>query len=142
MRSPHPMTADARPLVLLRYQRGVVGETARTVHLALLSIGEVSEIRTLCEALLPADHVETLAPGEGMPCTGCLLSPRLAAHALTGNLSTAPPPPPQNGADLTPHALTARYQAWGWPVTVHGDHVWLSLGEDTVALTPRCWPSR
>lgn len=62
-------------------------------------------------------------------------SPGLAAYALTSpteNPSTAPAHSAQNGADLTPHALTVRYQAWGWPVSLRGDQVWLSL---TVALT-------
>ncbi|MGH3697491.1 MAG: hypothetical protein ACRDRX_26505 [Pseudonocardiaceae bacterium] len=122
----HPVD-DTRPLMLLRYRSGLASQSARTVHLALLPTGGASEIRTLCGVLLPSDHVETLSPGEGMPCTGCLLSPRLPGDT-PGSLR------PQDDTDLPPQVLATRYQAWGWPVTLRGDHMWLSLGQDTVAV--------
>lgn len=130
-------TVDTRPVVLVRYRSGVVGQSARTVHLAALPTGDASEIRALCGALLPSDDIETLSPGQGMPCTSCLLSPRLPGHTSalpTGNPVTSPALRPQDDTDLAPQVLATRYQAWGWPVTLRGDHVWLSLGQDTVAL--------
>lgn len=51
--------ADTRPSVLLRYRSGVLGLSARTVHLAPLPTGDASEIRALCGALLPSDHLES-----------------------------------------------------------------------------------
>ncbi len=131
------VAVDTRPLVLLRYRSGVVGQSARTVHLAPLPTGEASEVRALCGALLPSDHVETLSPGEGMPCTGCLLSPRLPGGtpaSPTGNPAMTPALRPEDDTDLLPQVLATRYQAWGWPVILRGDHVWLSLGQDTVAV--------
>lgn len=71
-----------------------------------------------------------------MPCTLCMVN----------HLTTSPPPPPARAPAMTPPAsdissetdpLVAAvcYQAWGWPVTLHGHQVWLTLEPDTVALT-------
>lgn len=132
----HPVVAvDTRPVVLLRYRSDVVGQSARSVHLAPLPTGAVGEIRAFCGALLPLHHVETLPPDQGMPCTGCLLSPRLpggTAACRTEDPVTALRP--QHDTDLPPRVLATRYQAWGWPVTLRGNHVCLSLGQDTVAV--------
>jgi hypothetical protein len=38
------------------------------------------------------------------------------------------------GTDAPPAAAAATYQAWGWPVTLRGDQVWLGLDRSVVAL--------
>lgn len=131
------VAVDTRPVVLLRYRSGVVRQSARTVHLAPLPPGDVGEIRALCGALLPWDRVETLSPGQGMPCTSCLLSPRLPGGtpaSPTENPVAALALRPQDDTDLPPQVLATRYEAWGWPVTQRGNQVWLSLGQDAVAV--------
>lgn len=105
------------------------------MHLALLPIGGAGEVRTLCGALLPLDQVETLTPGQGMPCTSCLLSPHVGENMPA--LSTENPGPalsPQASTDLTPQRAAAQYQSWGWPVTLRADQVCLGLDQNTVAL--------
>jgi hypothetical protein len=120
---------DARPVTLVRYRPGVVGETARTVHLIPLPIGSPSEaVTALCETLLRLEDVEPVTPGQGMPCMVCVLS-----HVAGG-----PPPPPVTTGDTRvntdPLAATAGYRAWGWPVTLHRDQIRLNLDGDTGAL--------
>ena len=78
--------AAARPVVLLRYRPGSTGEATRTVHLVPLPPeGQAGAAGVaLCGTLLRPDLVETLIPGQGMPCTLCI-----ACH-----LSADPPPTP------------------------------------------------
>ncbi|MGH3697521.1 MAG: hypothetical protein ACRDRX_26670 [Pseudonocardiaceae bacterium] len=131
---PHLTVTHARPLVLLRYRPGIVGETARTVHLAPLPTDGTGAISAYCGALHP-DQVETVTPGHGMPCTRCVLS-----HVSTDGTQTtedptaAPALPSQDSVDVTPLTAATCYQAWGWPVSLRRDHVWLHLGGHTVAL--------
>ncbi len=123
------------PWVLLRYQPGVVGRCARTVHVAPLPIGGAGEAKALCGALLSLEQVEAVTPGHGMPCTSCLLSPRLTeSMSMLPTENLGPACSPQDSTDLTPQRAAAQYQAWGWPVTLRGDHVCLRLDGNAVAL--------
>ncbi|MGH3804926.1 MAG: hypothetical protein ACRDTD_33235 [Pseudonocardiaceae bacterium] len=57
-----------------------------------------------------------------------------ARPAPTEDPSTAPALPSEHGAGTTPLAAATCYRAWGWPVTLRRDQVWLGLGDDVVAL--------
>jgi hypothetical protein len=116
--------AVARPVVLVRYRPGVIGETARTVHVVPLPTDErVSVVGALCGAALMVHDIELVTPREGMPCTLCV---------LTQALGTVPPG--ESGADAAGLAAGgAAYQGWGWPVTLHRDQVRLSLHCDVSA---------
>lgn len=67
--------ASVEPVMLVRYRAGVTGQTARTVHLALMP-GErvVGAVGTLCGALLDLKKIEVLSSLQGMPCTMCLFT--------------------------------------------------------------------
>ncbi|MGH3720609.1 MAG: hypothetical protein ACRDRI_17540 [Pseudonocardiaceae bacterium] len=126
-----PTVAGARPVVLLRYRRGVAGQTACVVHLVPLPAGNQAGV-AFCGALLRRDLVETVRPGQSMPCTLCMINhrdtsppPALATALSAGRIG--------RGTD----SLTAAgcYRAWGWPVTLRGTQVWLDLEPGTVALT-------
>lgn len=62
----------AGPVVLVRYRPGVVGETARSVHVVPLTTGGRA-VRALCGAVLVLAEMDMVTPGEGMPCTACVL---------------------------------------------------------------------
>ncbi len=123
--------AAARPIMLVRYRPGVVGETARVVHVVALPTDEQADeqagaVGTLCGAALMLDDIETVTPGQGMPCTACL---------VTQTLRTSPaeePPADGPGAGLATGGSC--YQQWDWPVIVHHDQVRLSLYRDVSAL--------
>ncbi len=121
----------ARPVVLVRYRPGVTGETARTVHVVPLPTdGPAGAVGALCGAALMLDDIETVTPGEGMPCTACL---------LTQALGISPVGEPGVGdADRTDAAGLAAggacYQEWNWPVVLHRDQVRLSLHRDASAV--------
>ncbi|MGH3771587.1 MAG: hypothetical protein ACRDRW_09360 [Pseudonocardiaceae bacterium] len=128
----HEAVTGAWPVVLLRYRPGVTGRTARLVHLVPLPPQAQTGTAkvAMCGALLRRDVVETVTPGHGMPCLLCAIN-----HA-----SPAPPPATTSPADATtvgsgPQGAAVAYQAWGWPVTLRGNQVWLNLEPDTVALT-------
>ncbi|HKR49082.1 MAG TPA: hypothetical protein VJT72_05780 [Pseudonocardiaceae bacterium] len=118
---------DARPVTLVRSRPGVAGETARTVHLVPLPV-ESPVVTALCGALLRGEDIEPVAPGQGMPCTMCVLS-----HVADG-----PPPSPvttsDTRVDTDPLVAMAGYRAGGWPVTLHRDQIRLNLDDDTGAL--------
>lgn len=103
-------------LVLMRVRQRMCGEARRVVHLAPLPSGaEVSgSLAALCGASLAADEVEPVGPGVGVPCSRCLLCQDSV------------------GVPLLPSVTT--YQVWGWPVTVCGDQVLLTLGAEVTAL--------
>jgi hypothetical protein len=122
----------ARPLLLVRYRPGVAGETARTVHLVALpsSASEPDAVLTaFCGALLRPEQIETLNPGQGMPCTLCVV------HRVVGSPSPdLPPPAGQISPGMAPGTAAATYQGWGWPVTLRANQVHLTLGRQAVAL--------
>jgi hypothetical protein len=122
--------AAARPVVLVRYRPGVTGETARTVHVVPLPTdGQAGAVGALCGATLVLDDIETVTPGQGMPCTLCLLNQTLSPlHA------DEPPAGRLNSAGTGLAAAGNTYQDWGWPVIVHRDQVRLSLHHDASAL--------
>lgn len=120
-----------RPVLMVRYQSGVVGEAARAVHvIALPTIDQAGAVSALCGAVLMFDDVETVAPGTGMPCPACIvihMSGTTPDEALpVGDLASADAP-----------ALVASglaYHEWGWPVTRHHNQVRLSLHSTVSAL--------
>jgi len=120
-----------RPVMLVRYRPGVVGETARTVHVVPLPPnGQADMVGALCGAVLMLTDMETVIPGAGMPCTLCILT--------LGKSTPAIEEPPAGsstedaGARLVAGGLA--YHEWGWPVTLHGDQVRLSLCHEVSAL--------
>ncbi|MGH4022056.1 MAG: hypothetical protein ACRDT0_23040, partial [Pseudonocardiaceae bacterium] len=125
---------QARPVVLVRYRPDTAGEAARTVHM-VSHAGPMTggAVTALCGALLAVEQIETVAPGEGMPCILCVLqrcssTPQPLA-ALSGR-----PRPEVTGVPPEPGAAAAGYRAWGWPVTTRRDHVLLALDHHAVAL--------
>ncbi|MGH3889223.1 MAG: hypothetical protein ACRDSZ_22140 [Pseudonocardiaceae bacterium] len=123
--------AAARPIMLVRYRPGVVGETARVVHVVALPTDEqAGVVGAWCGAALMARDIETVTPGEGMPCTVCVVTHVMGAapaeKPLADGLAEGP------GAGLA--AGGACYQQWGWPVILHRDQVRLSLSHDVSAL--------
>ena len=116
--------AVARPVVLVRYRPGVIGETARTVHVVRLPTDEgVGVVGALCGAVLMVHDIETITPGKGMPCTLCVLTQALGTS-------------PASKSDVDAAGLAAggvAYHGWGWPVTLHRDQVQLSLHRDVSA---------
>lgn len=132
----HTAVLGTRPVMLLRYRPGVVGETARTVHLVALPQGETGAAGVaLCGALLRPNLMEMVIPGHGAPCNLCLLS-----HASAGP-SPVPTDTPATAApaddvcgDLRPLRAAVGYRVWGWPVTLHGEQVWLTLEPEAAAL--------
>lgn len=125
--------ASTRPVALVRYRPGVAGEAARTVHLMPLPVSDrMSTGNALCGALLHHQEIETVNPGQGMPCAACLINHVIATPPPSPD--TPPPPATTINADTNPSAAAATYQSWGWPVTLRGDQVWLSIKPDTVGL--------
>ncbi|HEY6423749.1 MAG TPA: hypothetical protein VIY28_10980 [Pseudonocardiaceae bacterium] len=73
--------AAARPVALVRYCPGVVGETTRTVHVVPLPTdGQVGAVGALCGAALLLDDIETVIPGEGHALHGLRRQPRDGHH--------------------------------------------------------------
>ncbi|WP_075742164.1 MULTISPECIES: hypothetical protein [Actinoalloteichus] len=64
------------PLVLARLtsRSDVIGMARRVVHLCTPEVPEGSTLLARCGTRLPSAQAETVAPGEGMPCTACLLA--------------------------------------------------------------------
>jgi hypothetical protein len=122
--------AAARPVVLVRYRLGVTGETARTVHVVPLPTDrQVGAVGALCGAALLLADIETVTPGQGMPCTLCLLN-----QTLSTVQAGEPPTSNPASADAGLAAVGSTYQDWGWPVIVHRDQVRLRLHHDASAL--------
>lgn len=120
--------AEAGPLVLARYRRGLAGETSRTVHVvALPTVVRTDVVSALCGAVLMPSGLEAVAPGEGMPCIACIL------HCVT-QAEEAPSSGPDHAdpARAAPTGIT--YRQWGWPVTLHQSQVRLSLGDTVSAV--------
>lgn len=130
--------SETGPILLVRYRQGIVGETTRTVHVVALPPGGAADMaEALCGTILAPHEIETVAPGEGIPCTRCLL------HRLTDpTLAETPSPGGPNRVDpvgQAPKGIT--YQHWGWPVTLHHAQTHLTLDSAVSALlipTPLC----
>ncbi|MCA1702856.1 MAG: hypothetical protein LC808_06125 [Actinobacteria bacterium] len=120
--------------MLLRYRPGVVGERGRMVHMMPLPGGGQTGAAgvALCGALLRPDLVEMVTPGHGAPCTLCLVNHVSADPPLAD--TSASIPPADAHSDVRPLQAAVGYRAWDWPVTLRGEHVWLTLEPDTAAL--------
>jgi hypothetical protein len=115
----------ARPVVLVRYRPGVTGETARTVHVVpLCTDGQAGVVGALCGAVLLLEDIETVSPGQGMPCTLCVVTQALGTVRAGG--------PGSAGAGLAVGGVA--YREWGWPVVLHRDQVRLGLHGEVSAL--------
>ena len=70
-------------LALVRYRKGEVGNTRRGVHgVDLAQQHSATAWVALCEQELDPRRCETVEPGVGMPCEGCLPAmARLAGDA-------------------------------------------------------------
>jgi hypothetical protein len=78
----HTQGRGMGPVVFVRYRRGVVGESSRTVHAVTLPTGgPVNMVGARCGAVLMPGDIETVALGEGMPCIACVLRCAAAADA-------------------------------------------------------------
>jgi hypothetical protein len=125
-------------VVLLRYRPGITGHTTRVVHLVPLPAGNQTGTAGIafCGALLRGDLVETVSPGQGMPCTLCMINHRdTSLPPAPGDTPAIAPPDGRISRNTDPLTAAVCYRAWGWPVTPRGDQVWLDLEPDTVALT-------
>jgi hypothetical protein len=69
-----PVTSDAGSVVLVRYRRGIVGETSRTVHVVELptAVPGAGVVSALCGAVLTSGELEAVALGAGMPSMACV----------------------------------------------------------------------
>ncbi|MGQ0719277.1 MAG: hypothetical protein ACT4NP_18575 [Pseudonocardiales bacterium] len=104
------------PVVLVRALRGC-GEAGRVVHVVALSdgTGPPGLLGARCGISLVGNEVETVEPGVGMPCPGCLLY--------------------RDVMSLSPSVSS--YRQWGWPVRGSADQVLLDLdGEYTAVVMP------
>lgn len=128
---PAAVQSSGGPVLLVRYRPGIVGETARTVHVvASPTDGRVDGVGARCGAVLLPGEIEAVAPGEGMPCAVCVL------HCVADTaLDETPPSSGLDRADpARPVSSGVTYQQWGWPVTLHRDQVRLSLDRGVSAL--------
>jgi len=114
------MLAD-QPLLLVRHQTGVLGHSDRTVHLLPAPAdGATGVMAALCGGLLRLDEIETVEPGQGLPCQVCLANQATAAElGVDGHAAVA--------GDLP-------YRAWDWPVIEHHGLVQLRLDGDASAI--------
>jgi hypothetical protein len=116
-------------VMLVRYRPGVVGQSAREVHLVPTPDGRVAgTVGTLCGALLSLEKIETLSCGQGMPCMMCAL------HHLSATAPVVEPPAGSPDNEATGLINGAVYQAWDWPVIQHRDQIRLSLDCDVSAI--------
>ncbi|MGH3798396.1 MAG: hypothetical protein ACRDSP_26410 [Pseudonocardiaceae bacterium] len=124
----------SRPVVLLRARPGVISECARVVHLAPSVPDTAGLVSALCGELLHLAVHETVAPGTGMPCSGCVVShaQHLTPDPTDADEDRAAPAP--DLTDATPRNAGRAYRSWGWPVTVRRGQVWLALGGAVVAV--------
>lgn len=128
---PPEKASGARRVVLSRYRPEAAMGAVRPVHLIPLPVrGMAGTLGALCGTRLSAEQIETLTPGEGLPCTLCFV-----AHLSGGG---APPPvtAPAHGIGSAPGLLAAaaHYRAVGWPATLRHNQVSLSLTDEAVAL--------
>lgn len=112
-----PTAVRPRPVVLVRYRPGVASETARTVHVVPLPTdSQAGLVGALCGAALMLADIETVTPGEGMPCTLCVL-----IHVRGTAVAAEPPASPDSVDAARIVAGGACYHEWDWPVIVHRD---------------------
>lgn len=117
----------ARPVVLVRSRRGTVGQAARTVHLIPVPAGRTGTVSAMCGAILSIGDIEIVNPGQGMPCTACVLN-----HVA--GTSAERPAGSADRADSAGLMGGTTYRAWGWPVAHHRDRVRLCLHHNVSAI--------
>ncbi|MGH3766302.1 MAG: hypothetical protein ACRDTX_14320 [Pseudonocardiaceae bacterium] len=117
-----------QPLMLVRYRPGVICPSAGTVHLVPVPDHRESGVAAaLCGGRLFGEQIESVRPGEGVPCPACL-----ANRAIALGPSQAGSPGPDGG---DAEALSgSRYSEWGWPVSQDRDLIQLSLDGDASAI--------
>lgn len=121
------MTRSAGLVVAVR----MVGEHRGPVHLAALpTLGPPGVVAALCGALLASGRIEIVDPGTGVPCTTCLIHRAVTEQPVTPPAGQAPGGPMALARRATPQG----YAALGWPVTVRGNQVLLTVGTELVAL--------
>jgi hypothetical protein len=117
------MVAD-QPVRLVRHRPGLIGQTARTVHLVPIRPDcQPGVVIALCGSLLGHDEIEPVEPAQGVPCQVCLMN-------KAGTATT----PEASFDDAAGFPSGATYQAWAWPVTQHRDLVQLRLDGDASAI--------
>lgn len=118
----------SQSLLLARHRPGDLGQTGRAVH--LVPVGprcDTGVVAALCGGLLCLEEIETVEPGEGVPCHVCLMN---QATAMTCH-------PESSGAGFEDPASSLgepAYQAWGWPVRQHRGVIQLRLDCDASAI--------
>ena len=122
-------TMADQPVLLVRHRAGVIGQLGRTVHLVPVPPDcETGVAAALCGCLLCHEEMETVEPGEGVPCQVCLMNQ--ATTLTSGDM-------PAGGQSLVADvdgASGRSYHAWGWPVTAHRDLIQLRLDCDASAI--------
>lgn len=117
------MVAD-QPVRLVWHRSGLIGQTARTVHLVPIQPDcRPGVVTALCGTLLCHDEIEPVEPAQGVPCQVCLMK----------KVGTATPTEVSSD-DAAGFPRGAPYQAWDWPVTQHRDLVQLRLDGDASAI--------
>lgn len=117
-----------------RYRPGVDTQATHPVHLIALPVSAaVGAVGALCGTLLSPQKLETVEPGQGKPCSMCVLR-----HAATTQPSTTELPTEaamRQRARLATHPdETTAYRGPDWPVHLQGDQVVLPLGHCATAL--------
>lgn len=122
-----------QPVLLVRHRAGVIGQLGRTVHLVPMPPDcEAGVVAARCGCLLCPEEMETVEPGEGLPCQVCLLNQATAMPA-----GGVPAGGQSRVADVDGEAGCASgltYHAWGWPVSQHRDLIQLRLDCDASAI--------
>ncbi len=101
------------------------------VHLAVRPAQPASgAISTVCGALMAREQLEVAELGSGVPCSLCLILRAATEQPVTParELSAAGPTPTHRR--VSPEG----YAALGWPVTLRGDQVSLTLDGEVTAL--------
>jgi hypothetical protein len=61
-----------QPVLLVRHRAGVIDQLGRTVHLVLMPPDcDTGVVTALCGRLLCHEEMETVEPGEDVPCQVC-----------------------------------------------------------------------
>ena len=115
-----------------RYRPGLDVQATHPVHLIPLPVRAVSgAVSSFCGALLCPQKMETVEPGQGLPCSMCVLQHAAATQSPITELSTGATSP--QAAGPTTLLGEAAYCALDWPVHLQGDRVVLPLGQCAAA---------
>lgn len=118
----------SQSLLLARHRPGGLGQAGRTVHLVpVVRPCQAGVAAALCGGLLCLEEIETVEPGEGVPCQVCLMN---RAAVMTAD----PESPVAEIEDAAGFPDVPAYQAWGWPVRQYRGVVQLRLDCDASAI--------